>query len=303
MKNKIAVLIPYFGRFPEWFDMYLYSCSRNDFIDFIFFTDCEIPLTVYENTIFYATSFESYCSQASTSLGIEFKPSHAYKLCDLRPFYGQIHSDLLLDYDFWGYGDIDLVYGDLTLIFNRESLSSYDIFSAHCDRLSGHCTLIRKNSKYHTLCYRIPDWKNKLMDDRHWGLDEVDQTRLVYPELKWVSRWYRYFYRFLGINEWRFREIVNSIVRTMSRRFFKEYRTTMLPKDNEIWVYNPRDNRVFAPDMCELPYLHFMFFKKTQYAVIEQYWREGFWQVPFNYDYSSSSNNIVIDNNSIKIEK
>lgn len=31
MKNKIAIIVPYFGRFQEWFDMYLYSCSKNSY--------------------------------------------------------------------------------------------------------------------------------------------------------------------------------------------------------------------------------------------------------------------------------
>ena len=39
--KKIAMIIPYFGKFPEWINMYLYSCSYQKLIDFHYFTDCE----------------------------------------------------------------------------------------------------------------------------------------------------------------------------------------------------------------------------------------------------------------------
>lgn len=45
MKNKIAIIIPYFGRFPEWIDLFFYSCSCNQMIsdntrvDWFIFTD------------------------------------------------------------------------------------------------------------------------------------------------------------------------------------------------------------------------------------------------------------------------
>lgn len=55
---KIAIIIPYFGKFPEWIDLFLYSCSLNNkitnniVIDWLIFTDCEQPQIVYANTIF-----------------------------------------------------------------------------------------------------------------------------------------------------------------------------------------------------------------------------------------------------------
>ena len=39
--KKICILIPYFGKFPKWFDLYLYSCSHVKSIDFYYFTDCK----------------------------------------------------------------------------------------------------------------------------------------------------------------------------------------------------------------------------------------------------------------------
>lgn len=51
MQAKIAMIVPYFGKWPEWMDLYLYSCSKNPQVDFLFFTDCLVPATVYPNTL------------------------------------------------------------------------------------------------------------------------------------------------------------------------------------------------------------------------------------------------------------
>lgn len=303
MKNRIAIIIPYFGRFPEWFDMYLYSCSRNPFITYYFFTDCDIPDQIYPNTRFTHLTFKEYCNVVSESLNIQFEPDSPYKLCDLKPFYGVIHSDELKEYDFWGFGDIDLVYGDLSVICNDEILDRYDVISTHHDRLSGHFAIFRKASKYTNYCFRINNWKERLSSNCHYGLDEVDMTKLIYPELRMISICYRRLFSFLGVEEWSFREWINKVVRRIGRRYFKEYKTTVLPKEGEVWKYYVNDNSVVDPVGLELPYLHFMFFKKTQYADTEQYWRDGFWGIPSGFDYSEYDGEIFIDNKGITLSK
>lgn len=75
---KIAIIIPYFGKFPEWIDLFLYSCSLNKkitdniTIDWLIFTDCELPRKIYDNTIFIQMSFKEYCQHVMSCLHIDF---------------------------------------------------------------------------------------------------------------------------------------------------------------------------------------------------------------------------------------
>lgn len=45
LRYKIAIIIPYFGKFPEWIDLFLYSYSQNAKlseeieVDWLIFTD------------------------------------------------------------------------------------------------------------------------------------------------------------------------------------------------------------------------------------------------------------------------
>ena len=72
-------------------------------------------------------NYEEYRKLISRKLGIKFEVLNAYKLCDFKPFNYQIHTEILSQYEFWGFGDIDLIFGDLRIILSK--LKKYDISS------------------------------------------------------------------------------------------------------------------------------------------------------------------------------
>ena len=194
--KKIAMIIPYFGTWPEWMDLYLYSCSKVQYIDFLFYTDCLIPRKIYDNTIFKQLTFKEYCDKVSTALNIHFNPCRPYKLCDLKPFYGVVHNEELRDYDWWGFSDIDLVYAELGKFVNEENMKGHDILTTHVDRVAGHFTIIRRKSKYNDIAFRIKGWREMLTDDKNHGIDEGDFSGIVKPlKIKIFDKLYYYIIR------------------------------------------------------------------------------------------------------------
>ena len=297
-RTKIAIIIPYFGKFPGWIDLYLFSCSKNSFIDFWFFTDCDIPHKVYKNTFFKKITFKEYCEQVSHALGITFAPENPYKLCDLKVFYGIIHENLLKEYDFWGFGDLDLMYGDLSLIINENKLGKYELITTHADRIAGHFTIIKKNSKFTTLCYKIENWKSKLEDERGLGVDEHDFTWLVHPFQKQIWRFHRILSKIIKIHPYKFFEIFNNITNLFTKYSIREYYTSPLPENGESWIYDIKKNTIINPDNIEIPYLHFLFFKKTPFRKTDYYWREDFYQI--DKSYINDKGFIIINNHNIR---
>ncbi len=283
--NKIVLITPYFGKFPQWFDLYLYSCSRQKNIDFVYFTDCELPQKVYQNTIFIPTTFQEYCDKVSKSLEIDFHPNESYKLCDVKPFYGIIHNDLINRYDFWGFADIDLIFGDLSIIINEQKLTDYDFITTHTNRVAGHLALVRSKSSFTTSCLNIPDWKNKLQCQEHISVDEDDWALLLYPQLKWISRFYRHICRRLHIPmKYCYEGIVNKVFcNKYTRRSFYEYGTTPLPQNGQKWLFNPNEGTMTNPSGKEIPYLHFLFFKKNRYKKTDVYWKDDYVKVSAPY--------------------
>lgn len=143
--QKTAIIIPYYGKWPEWMDLYLYSCSKNPQLDFLIITDIETPHKVYSNTHFIYMTFEECCNRISQTLHVKFRPNDPYSFCACKPFYGIVFEHELVEYDWWGFGDIDLVYGDTSLLVNEKNLNKYDFITAHSDRFAGHFTIMRKN--------------------------------------------------------------------------------------------------------------------------------------------------------------
>lgn len=295
--NKIALIMPYFGKSPVWFDLYLYSCSKNPFIDFIFFTDCLEPKTIYTNTIFHNISYKDYCEKISHTLNISFTPQSPYKLCDVRPFYGIIHKKELEGYAWWGYGDLDLVYGDLSLIINNTRKHRYKIITTHADRVAGHFTIVKNESKCCTYAYKIKKWREKIENEKIYGLDEHDLTLIVYPFQKVIWRLHRCINKLIKVHPYTFFNFFNVITNKIAQLHIKEYYTSPLPLIGEKWIYDIKKNKIIAPNKKEIPYLHFLFFKKTPFWNNNIYWMEDCWNI--NINKINEYNYIVFDKKSI----
>lgn len=281
--NRIALIIPYFTSTPPiWLNLNFYTCSKQSNIDFIYFTDCDEIIHLaskYSNIICHKISFEDYCNNVSNRLGLAFHPQHAYKLCDLKPFYGFIHEDILKQYDFWGYGDNDLVYGNLEVLTSDNMLNSYDVITTMSERIAGHFAIFRNNEKYRTLGFKCPQWKEHLLLNEHVGFDESDWVRLVLPEKRILTAIYKSLFKpFMSYGKW-----VEMTYRLYSnkwnRKFTKEMFTTPIPKDGDVWTYDNKTGKIIAQDGRELPYLHFLFFKKTKYLETDKYWKNDFWKI------------------------
>lgn len=199
---SICLVMPYFGRWPFWMPFFLQSCRLNPSINWLFYTDCAPLDNCPENVRVVTMSFADYCHHVSSRLGIDFRPTQAYKLCDIRPAFGLIHEGDLQGYDFWGFGDIDLIYGDLRAYFTSERLQRHDLYSTHARRVSGHLCLIRNSPRMRDAFKRIPNWQSRFCDPQHQALDEGAFTRLFLrnknlPELlqkllgTLLNPWYR----------------------------------------------------------------------------------------------------------------
>lgn len=175
---RIRFIIPYFGKWPFWMPFFLESCRFNPDIDWLFFTDCGVPPDAPSNVRFIPLSFGQYCENVSQRLGIAFAPTLPYKLCDLKPALGFVHSEELDGYDFWGFSDIDLVYGNLRAYFHPARLERFDLLSTHARRISGHLCLIRNTPEMRACFKRVPDWAVRLTDNTSVGFDEGAFSRL-----------------------------------------------------------------------------------------------------------------------------
>ena len=122
---KIALIIPYFGKFPNYFTLWEYSASKNNNIDFLVFTDSPRK-SQYTNIFYIQYQLQEIRNKIESEIGFIPVLTNPYKIVDYKPLYGCIFNEYLNDYSHWGYCDSDVIFGDLKLFLTDEKLNLYD---------------------------------------------------------------------------------------------------------------------------------------------------------------------------------
>ena len=239
------------------------SCRHNKHIDWKIISDCGPLSNKADNVEIIDTTFSDFSKQVSRRLNIHFKPENAYKLCDIKPMLGLIMEDRIKSYSFWGFGDLDVVYGNLQACFSDSLFDRYDLISTHATRVSGHLCFLRNNEKMRNIFRRAPGWQQIIEDNRHWAFDEKNFSKLFlkhknFPEMprRWLNKLYK-------LNR--------------SASFMEYYSTPHLrcPWLNgsrtfpEVWYLRPGNGLTTDIDgKRQFPYLHFMHWKGNVWAKI-----------------------------------
>lgn len=108
---SIAYIIPYFGKLRKDVKVWLESCRWNPDIDFLIFTDDESQYDYPSNVHVTITSFNNMKARIQKFFDFPITLNRAYKLVDYKVAYGEIFEEELRKYDYWGYCDMDMMWG------------------------------------------------------------------------------------------------------------------------------------------------------------------------------------------------
>lgn len=150
LMDRIAFIIAYFGRFNNYFQIFLNSCASNkDMCDWLIFTD---DYTLYDypsNVKVTYMTWDEMKKLIRYKIDCPVRIDRPYKLCDYKPAYGRIFSEYLKGYRFWGECDCDLIWGRFSHFLTNDILISYDkIFDL------GHCTIYRNSPEMNNFFMR-----------------------------------------------------------------------------------------------------------------------------------------------------
>ncbi len=179
-KKKICVLNVYFGNWPRWMPFFLVSCELNADIDFIFFSDIPLPCDTPSNIRSVQLTKDNFNSLATKKLGFTTEIKNPYKICDFKPTFGKIFEDYLIGYEFWGYTDIDLIFGRISNFITQKVLEENDIISMYKGFLSGPFCLYRNQAFINNLYKNVKEYRQKLQNLYCTGFDE----KVHRPDLK-----------------------------------------------------------------------------------------------------------------------
>lgn len=178
--KSIVIFTPWFGRWPDWMKFYLQSCRYNPDVSWVLISDCPPLADLPANVRLLSYSFADYRKLCGERLGLACRWDNAYKICDLRPAYAEIHRELIEGYDYWGYGDLDVVYGRIRDVYTDEVLSN-DIVSTHPEIVCGHFALMRNSPEMNGAFRRVRGWRHLLSQAEHRSFDERAFSNLFVP--------------------------------------------------------------------------------------------------------------------------
>lgn len=175
--KSIALIILWYGPFHNYFKLWMRSAEFNRTVDFYIITDNYSPEQCPENIKFIHMTFDEVKNRLQKYVTFKIKLT-PYKLCDFRPLFGLAFEDIYKDYDYWGYCDVDLIFGDIRKFLTDEILTVDRVLQR------GHFSLYRNTQKMKTL-YRLTD----------------SRENMAYSyKNAWKTNFSCYFDEFLGIN-------------------------------------------------------------------------------------------------------
>lgn len=176
-RHKIVLILPYFGRFNNYFPLYLESCRFNPTIDWMIFTDDKRDFDYPNNVQVNYFSFETFKDLIQHNYDFRISLKNPYRLCNFKPAFGDIFRDYIKDFDFWGYCDNDIIWGNIRNFLSDEILDNYNrIFEF------GHLSLIRNLPKYNEY-YKFNDAYKLAFAE--------DYNLLFFDELGFTDIWRR----------------------------------------------------------------------------------------------------------------
>lgn len=267
----LIMLIPYFGKWPPWINLFMASCRTNPDVVWRFYTDCGAPENLPDNVEIVETSFTDYTAFAAARLGTPFAPTDPYKLCDLKPALGYVHESDIAGYEFYGFGDIDVIYGRISPFFPESMRRRFDILSTHSNTVSGHFCLFKNTRANRVMFRRIKRFGELLADPSSHSLDEAGLTAAIRSmrragtllnPLRWVG------------------------LRHRPRKLFKEQFSTILSLRGwidktlnypSVWRWRNGSLTTDLSGSREFLYLHFMRWKSLNYVNDPKQPEEGAW--------------------------
>lgn len=148
--KSIVVFIPYFGKLPKFYTVWKETAFRNDTIRFVLFTD-DRSVCSERNIQVVHMAWQEMVSATQAHFPFRISLKTPYKICDFRPAYGEIFRAYTEGFDFWGYCDIDLLFGDIRKFITDEVLETYDRVFYY-----GHISLYRNCERMNSL-YRYSE--------------------------------------------------------------------------------------------------------------------------------------------------
>ena len=184
---KCKIISCYFGKLPNWIQLWLKSCENNPSFDFLIVTDDKRKMRLPKNVTIHYTTLSELKENFQKNFEFEILLDTPYKLCDYKPIYHLVFKEQLIGYDYWGHCDLDMVFGDLKSFLFPAMEKGYEKIGSY-----GHLTLY-KNEDSKKEIYKLSgspfNYRTIYTSPKSFGFDEMRGINLI--ALNNSIKWYQ----------------------------------------------------------------------------------------------------------------
>ncbi len=268
MKSKIAIIVCWMGKLPEWFDLWKKSCEYNPDFDWLFFTDQPIQGNAQDSNVkMLSTTIDALKKRCREKLNLEMTGlTSPYKLCDLKPTYGLIFEEELSEggYSHWGHCDIDQIFGEISSFISDEMLACYDKLYS-----KGHLSIYRNTEEINRRVFdseSLFELGTVVNDPCFYAFDEHTGIERIYKR-----RGYAYYdkYDFIDVS------VRHKTSLRFNRESYNKERQAFYWERGKMYrVYIEND------EICQDEWLYLHFQKKPLKVLISDKDCDAFWITP-----------------------
>jgi hypothetical protein len=179
-RARVALIVVWLGPVPSYMPAFLRSCATNPDFDWLIFADWDRDaLELPSNVRLFHASRARIVARCFRTLGLVPPLADPNKLCDLRPQFWSMFAHELAGYTYWGFCDLDCVWGDLNAAYGAPIRDGVDVVTSRKEVLAGHFTAIRAGSPIEAIAREDVQLRADMLNPEHVWVDEERFSELV----------------------------------------------------------------------------------------------------------------------------
>ena len=170
--KKACLILPFFGKVTHWNNFFFKSLAFNVKFDWLIFSDISFPGKLPLNVRIIRLTLDDFNKIVSNELNFTTNIDHPYKICDFKPAFGYLFSKYIKDYEYWGYCDMDVIFGDLDSFLAEPITLDFDIISPDDSFFPGHFCLCKNHENITNLFLKATNYQKIFSSNKYHYFDE-----------------------------------------------------------------------------------------------------------------------------------
>lgn len=175
--KSICYVVPYYGKLPSNFQLWLNSCYFNKNVNWLIFTNDNTNYNYPSNVKRILLDFSELQEMFQSKFDFKIKIDTYWCLSLFKPAYGEIFSEYLKKYDYWGHCDLDLMWGKIRDFITEDILNKYEKIG-----FQGHSTIYKNtsevNNRYKTIIPNEINYIDVFSGNSKFSFDEIGMEKI-----------------------------------------------------------------------------------------------------------------------------